>query len=149
VRATGARNIVLVGGLDWAYDLSGIANGFALEEKGGNGIIYSTHIYAGKKNWQDKVLVVADRHPILVGEMGANTKKFSFIPADQQEDAVTWVPAMLGFAQKYQLHWTAFSLHPKSAPSMITGWDYTPTPEWGAFVKRALAGEKFELDRLR
>lgn len=149
VRSTGARNIVLVGGLDYAYDLSGIAKGFALEEKGGNGIIYSTHIYAQKKNWQDKVLVVADKVPILVGEMGANTKKFTFMPAEQQEDAVTWVPAILGFVQKYQLHWTAFSFHPKSGPTMITGWDYTPTPEWGAFVKRALAGEKFELDRLR
>ena len=52
VRGTGARNVVLVGGLDYAYDLSGIANGFALEEKGGNGIIYSTHIYPWKKGWQ-------------------------------------------------------------------------------------------------
>ena len=75
VRATGAQNIVLVGGLDCAYDLSGIAKGFALEEKGGNGIIYSTHIYPWKKGWQEKVLVVADKYPILVGEVGANTKK--------------------------------------------------------------------------
>jgi hypothetical protein len=49
VRESGAKNIVLAGGLDWAYDLSGIANGFALDDKGGNGIIYSTHIYPWKK----------------------------------------------------------------------------------------------------
>ena len=149
VRATGARNVVLAGGLDYAYDLSGIANGFALEEKGGNGIIYSTHIYPWKKGWQEKVLAVAGRHPILVGEVGANTRKMEWLKPEWQEDAATWVPAMLGLIQKHQLHWTAFSFHPKSAPHLLTGWDYTPTPEWGVPVKRALAGEKFELDRMR
>ncbi|MDQ2732184.1 MAG: glycoside hydrolase family 5 protein, partial [Armatimonadota bacterium] len=149
VRGTGARNLVLAGGLDWAYDLSGIAQGFALDNKGGNGIIYSTHIYAGKRDWLNKVLVIAAKYPILVGEFGATNKKFSFIPADAQEDAATWVPRIFGFIQKYKLHWTAFSFHPSSAPPMIKDWDYTPTPEWGAIVKRALAGEKFKPEDLR
>jgi aryl-phospho-beta-D-glucosidase BglC (GH1 family) len=142
-RSTGAKNIVVVGGLDWAYDASGMAKGFALEDKGGNGIMVATHIYAGKKDWQNKVLAVADKYPIIVSEFGANTEKFSFIPADQQEDAATWVPKIFGFIQKHNFNWTAFAFHPKSGPHMLTGWDYTPTPEWGAFVKRALAGEQF------
>ncbi len=150
MRGTGAKNVVLVGGLDYAYDLSGIANGFALEEqKGGHGIVYSTHIYPWKRGWQEKVLVVADKYPLLVGEVGANTAKMSWLPADSQEDAATWVPAMLGFIQKYKLHWTAFCFHPKAGPHLLTGWDYTPTPEWGEPAKHALAGEKFPLDRLR
>lgn len=62
---------------------------------------------------------------------------------------LTWVPAMLGFIQSNKLHWTAFAFHPKAAPAMLTGWDYTPNATWGAFVKRALAGEKFELDKMR
>ncbi len=149
VRGTGARNVVLVGGLDYAYDLSGMANGYALKEKGGNGIILSTHIYPWKKGWAEKVLVVADKYPILVGEVGAGAKKMDWLPAAVQEDAVTWVPAMLGFIQKNHLHWTAFAFHPKAGPAMLTGWDYTPNATWGAFVKRALAGEKFELDKMR
>ena len=147
--STGARNVVLVGGLDYAYDLSGIAQGFAPQEKGGNGIILSTHIYPWKKGWQEKVLIVADKYPILVGEVGANTKKMEWLKPEYQEDAATWVPAMLGFIQKHRLHWTAFCFHPKSAPHLLTGWDYAPTPEWGTPVRRALAGEKFEVDRLR
>jgi len=149
VRGTGARNVVLVGGLDYAYDLSGMANGYALKEKGGNGIILSTHIYPWKKGWAAKVLLVADKYPILVGEVGAGAKKMDWLPAEQQEDAVTWVPAMLGFIQKNQLHWTAFAFHPKAGPAMLTGWDYTPNATWGAPAKRALAGESFALDRLR
>ena len=149
VRETGAKNIVLVGGLDWAYDLSGIAKGFDVDDKGGNGIIYSTHIYPWKSDWQNKVLVVADKYPILLGEVGASNKKMEFIPAENQEDAATWVPRVLGFIQKYKLHWTAWSMHPGTSPVLITGWDYAPTPEWGAFAKRALAGEQFPEQKLR
>lgn len=148
-RSTGAKNVVLVGGLDYAYDLSGIAKGFALEEKGGNGIIYSTHIYPWKKGWQEKVLLIADQHPILVGECGGNVKKMSFIPAAYQENVETWVPGFLGLVQKYKLHWTAFCLHPSAAPRLISDWKYTPTPEWGEYVQRALAGAEFTLDKVR
>lgn len=149
VREQGAKNIVIVGGLDWAYDLSGIANGFALTEKEGHGIVYSTHIYPWKRDWAGKVLLVAEKHPIFVGEVGADIHKMSFIPAEAQEDPFTWVPDMLGLIQKHKLHWTAFSFHPKATPVIITGWDYTPTPFWGAFVKDALSGKSFELKKLR
>ncbi len=149
VRETGARNIVIAGGLDWAYDLSGIANGFALTEPGGNGIVYSTHIYPWKRDWAGKVLLVADKQPIFIGEVGADIKKMSFIPAEAQEDAATWVPEMLGLIQKHKLHWTGFSFHPKASPVMINGWNYAPTAVWGQPAKDALSGKQFELKRLR
>lgn len=142
-RSTGAKNIIVAGGLDWAYDLSGIAKGFTLDDKGGNGIMLATHIYAGKRDWEKKVLSVAGKYPIVVSEFGANDKKFAFIPAEAQEDASTWVPKIFGFIEKHKFHYTAFSFHPGAAPRMLAGWDYTPTPEWGAVVKRALAGERF------
>lgn len=149
VRETGARNIVIAGGLDWAYDLSGIANGFALTDSSGNGIVYSTHIYPWKRDWAGKVLLVAEKHPIFVGEVGADIKKMTFIPAEAQEDAETWMPEMLGLIQKHKLHWTGFSFHPKASPVMITDWSFTPTPYWGQLAKEALSGKKFTVHRLR
>jgi endoglucanase len=149
VRGSGAHNVVVVGGLDWAYDLSGIAQGFALTEHDGNGIIYASHIYPWKRDWQGKALVVADKYPILLGEVGADVHKMDFIPKEAQEDPYTWVPDMLGLIQKYKLHWTGFSFHPKASPVMIEDWSFKPTPFWGDFAKRALAGEKFELHRMR
>jgi hypothetical protein len=32
---------------------------------------------------------------------------------------------------------------------MLEDWSYKPNAAWGEFVKRAFAGEKFELKRLR
>lgn len=143
IRGTGAKNIVIVGGLDYSYDLSGMANGYAIDEKGGNGMMMSTHIYAQKRDYPGKVLIMADKYPIFVGEFGANTKKFNFMPAAAQEDAATWVPKIFGFMQKHKMHYAGWSFHPSAGPTMIQGWDFAPTPEWGGVAKRALAGEQF------
>lgn len=149
VRATGAKNIVVAGGLDWAFDLSGVVNGSALEDKGGNGIVYASHIYPWKRGWEKKVLAAAEKYPVLVGEIGCDIKKLSFLPASAQEDPYTWAPDAIGFLQKNKLNWTAFSFHPAATPVMIKDWNFAPTPFWGAFVKAALSGEKFEMKKMR
>ncbi len=149
VRSTGARNIVIAGGLGWAGDLSGVAKGYELADPNGNGIMYSWHQYNWHTDWAKTVLPVAAKHPILVGEVGADTKKMDFIPHDIQEDPHTWVPDMLGFIQEHRLNWTAWCFHPRATPVMISDWDYTPTPFWGQYAKEALAGKKFELKKIR
>lgn len=149
VREQGAKNIVIAGGLDWAYDLSGILEGFALEDKTGNGIMYSCHVYPWKSDWQKKFVDVAKKHPLFLGEVGADSQKMPFLPPERQEDPYTWVPDMLGLIQKHQLNWTAWNFHPKSTPRVILDWEYTPTPFWGEFVKKAIAGEKFEMKKMR
>ena len=150
VRATGANNMVLVGGLDYAYRLDGILDGFALEDKSGQGIIYACHIYPWKKSWQKYLLDAAAKYPILLGEIGADAKKMTFMPLEQQEDWETWVPAILGLIQQHQLNWTAWCFHPGASPRMLVDWNYTPTPFWGQQAKDALGGKQFPPpDRLR
>lgn len=149
VRSTGARNIVIAGGMSFAYDLSGVLEGHALTESGGNGLVYATHFYNWHRGWEKRFLALASKYPLLVGEFGADVKKMNFVPANQQEDPYTWMPDALGMIQKYQLNWTAFSLHPAATPVLIKDWTYEPTPFFGAFVKDALAGKKFESVKLR
>ena len=149
VRGTGAKNIIIAGGLDWAYDLSGIVEGHVLDDKGGQGIMLSTHIYNWKKGWESKVLPAAVKYPIFVGEVGADVKKMDFMPAEIQEDPATWVPDMLGLIQKYRLNWTGWCFHPAATPIMILDWKYTPSPFWGQPAKEALAGKQFVLKKMR
>jgi endoglucanase len=149
IRGTGAKNILIAGGLDWSYDLSGILTGSAPDDRAGNGIVYSAHVYPWKDHWQDKFVCVAEKYPLFLGEVGADTQKMDFVPADKQEDPSTWVPDILGLIQSHHLNWTAWDFHPKSTPRVILDWSYTPTPFWGEAVKKALAGEQYEMKKMR
>jgi endoglucanase len=151
IRETGAKNIIVAGALDWAYDLSGIVEGYALDDLGGNGVMYVSHIYPWKSEWEKRVLVAADKYPIIITEIGCPEKweDFSFIPPAQRYPLEGWSEDVLGMIQKYKLHWTGFSFHPTCGPPVIQDWNYTPTPFWGVYVKDALAGKKFELSKMR
>jgi aryl-phospho-beta-D-glucosidase BglC (GH1 family) len=132
IREQGAKNAVVAGGLDWAYDLTGIEKGFALRDPGGNGVVYDTHIYPWKSDWEGKVGVVTGEYPVLVGEVGCE-------PDPKQEDPYAWAPKVLAFIDRHRLSWTAWCFHPSASPRLLSDWEYDPTPYWGRFVKDALA----------
>ncbi|MCX6367122.1 MAG: cellulase family glycosylhydrolase [Armatimonadetes bacterium] len=141
VRATGAKNVVVAGGLDWGYDLSGVLKGHALRDPNGNGILYGTHIYPWKKDWDTHVTPVAQKHAVFVGEVGTKPWK----PTDPPHENVyteSWAPEVIAYMNKHQLSWTAWSFHPSANPCLLTGWDYKPTGYWGVYVKAALTGAK-------
>ena len=148
IRDTGAENVVVVGGLDWGYDLSGIVDGYARRDDRGNGIMYDSHIYPWKAGWERKVLPAAREHPVLIGECGCEPEPMPFIPLEAHKDPYEWAPNLLGFIQQHRLNWTAWCFHPRATPRLIEEWDYTPTPFWGEFIKRALVGEAFEAGKV-
>jgi len=150
VRGTGAKNIIVAGGLGYAYDLTGILKGFALDDKGGNGIMYATHFYNWHKGWAAHFMAVAAKYPVLIGETGADIKKMNFIPEADQEDPYTWAPDALGFIQKNHLNWTGWCFFNGATPAMLLNTDdYAPNPYWGQFVKDALGGKQFEMKKER
>ncbi len=138
VRATGARNVVVVGGLDWAYDMSGFLEGKALADRKGLGVIYANHNYPMKgdtpEQWVAKMKRAAAKVPILVGEFGAGG---GFGRRSRGEQ---WVRQILQGLQDNKWHWTAWDLHVSAGPTLVSDWNYTPTPDFGVFVKQALAG---------
>jgi hypothetical protein len=125
-RDKGAKNVALVGGLDWGYDLSGVTKGYALIDSRGNGVVYDTHIYPVKKDWDRLVTPAADKYPVLVGEFGVG-----------RGEPITFVAQVLEYSDKHNLHWIAWCLHRDAEPNLIKDWSYTPTA-FGAPVKKAL-----------
>jgi endoglucanase len=150
VRGAGAKNIIVAGGLGYAFDLTGIVNGYALDDKGGNGIMYATHFYNWHGGWSKHIMGTAAKYPVLVGECGADINKMDFIPANKQENPYTWAPDAIGYIQKNHLNWTAWCMHTKATPDMLLDWEYsTPTSFWGAFVKDALNGQVYDMKKER
>jgi hypothetical protein len=147
VRGTGARNVVVAGGLDWAYDLSGILDGRQLSDPKGNGVIYANHAYPFKgdtvEKWISKMETATKKLPVIVSEFGAEPRRGPGQTAAPEGEArsTEWVRRVLQAMKEHDdWHWTAWDLHPAAGPSLISDWNYTPTPYFGAWVKQALLG---------
>ena len=138
IRANGARNLIVAGGLDWGYDLSGILTGAALDDRGGNGILYSSHIYpwkgAAPEQWNPHVGDIAKQYPVFVGEVGIDPKDIH----DGKTTPQVWAPAILAYLKDNNLSWAARTFHPDATPRLIEGWNYAPTAFWGVYAKAAL-----------
>jgi hypothetical protein len=138
VRATGAKNVVVAGGLDWAYDFSGILAGRRLSDPHGNGVIYANHCYDNKHDsvdtWIAKMEEASAKLPVMVTEFGGNTGPSRVVPSDN------WLLHVMQALNDHQWSWTAWDLHPGAGPALISDWNYTPSKRFGIYVKDALAG---------
>ncbi len=137
VRSTGARNVVIAGGLDWAYDFSGILAGRQLADLKGNGVIYASHCYDNKGDsvdtWIAKMEQATAKLPVIVSEFGGNSGPSRRVPTDN------WLLHVLQAIEDHQWSYTAWDLHRSAGPTLISDWNYTPSPRFGVFVKQALA----------
>lgn len=138
VRATGANNIVLAGGGDWGYNLSGILNGYALTDtSSGNGVVYDSHVYPWKSYIQRDVGNVALVYPVLLGEFG-HPGGTTYPGQSSFETDTTWVPRMMDWVNTNNLHWTGWCFSPNVSPLMILDWSYEPTEYWGEAARSHL-----------
>ncbi len=137
VRATGAKNLVVVGGLDWSYDLSGILQGRQIADPDGQGVIYANHAYPFKgdtvEKWIGKMEVASKTLPIIVSEFGSDP------PGGAGISGEAWVRKVVDALKTHDWDSTAWDLHPAAGPKLIKGWDYAPTAHFGVPVKEYLA----------
>jgi aryl-phospho-beta-D-glucosidase BglC (GH1 family) len=127
VRATGADNLVLIGGLRYAYDLTGVPD----HRVQGYNIVYTTHPYdfADKQPaaWNADWGFLADTDPIFVTEFGS----FNCNPNYAQQ--------LIDFAEQRGLSWSAWAWYPGGCgfPALIENWSGTPSAV-GQIVKTGL-----------
>lgn len=150
IRATGAHNVVVAGGLDWAYDLSGVPT-YHLSDTIGSGVFYATHVYPwkGSAPWVvsdavSKIDVAGALYPVLVGEFGQNQTDVSSCANCQEANypgytTGSWTQSVLNWINQKGYHYTAWDMHNGSSPCLITNWQFTPTTYHGVAVKADLA----------
>ena len=166
IRDLGAMNIILAGGLDWGYDLSGVAGvaegcegiSFALEDKGtgaggyaaaGYGIVYDTHIYPWKDeaHWDYFAGAARKQYPLLIGENGYDPNdgtQRQYAPQWTADRHREWVPMFFDWVNDTDgvygtpAHWTGWCFHTGASPRILLNWDFVPTEYWGVYVKEQL-----------
>jgi hypothetical protein len=129
IRGTGADNLILVGGLDYAFDLRGIAGGYAIS---GRNIVYSCHIYPSKSpDWDQEVGIACKAAPLLVGEFGV---------VGSSTEAAGFLSRILGWVDSRNIGAVAWSLHTTASPCIIADWQYHPTFGYGSNILSWLTG---------
>lgn len=123
------RHILIAGGVNWAYDLSGVAT----HQVKGDDIMYATHPYDyGNKqpaDWDRAFGYLTQSVPVIATEFG------SF------DCSTGYTSQVIDYADAHGASWTGWAWYVQgcSFPSLITSWDGTPSAP-GAVVKAALAG---------
>jgi len=150
VRSTGAKNVVVAGGLEWAYDFNGILAGRQLKDPKGNGVIYANHAYDNKQQsvftWIANMEEATAKFPVIVSEFGGaggpNRRIGWWGQSPSTAMGDDWLLHVLQAIQDHNWSFTAWDLHPAAGPTLIADWNYMPTPEFGVYVKELLVTGK-------
>ncbi len=129
IRAAGADNVVIAGGLDWAYDLTGVTQGHALS---GTNIAYATHPYSKSPEkapdmWDAYWGNIAAQYPVFVTEFGT------------LDCTTAYYSDLMTYADQHNASWTAWAWYVSgcSFPSIVNDWSGTPNAP-GAVVQAQL-----------
>jgi hypothetical protein len=150
VRSTGAKNVVIAGGLAFAYDLDGILEGRQLKDPMGNGVIYANHAYDyfGESifTWIANMKEASAKFPVIVSEFGwsggpnRHREWWGNNPSSALND--DWLLHLLVGIQENNWSFAAWDMHPAAGPTLIADWNYMPTPDFGVYVKQLLVTGK-------
>ena len=123
---------MVIGGLDWAFDLSGVRS----QRVAGYNILYATHPYDGDgqrspSHWDGAWGYLTATDPVIVTEFGDLGSTC----------ASTYSAQVIAYADLHNASWTAWAWFPGgcSFPALIEDWAGTPSAS-GMVVKAALAG---------
>ncbi len=107
---------------------------------GGANIVYEVHVYNPAADFETLFVAPAAKIPIVIGEFGPSTN-----PPMSIIDSST----MMETAEKLEVPYVAWNFHSNCPPNLLraapnagacgVGMPLTPTPEWGALIKRSLA----------
>lgn len=132
VRATGAKNVIMVGGLEWSNDLTGWLAHKPVDPQ--NSLVVSWHSYSAQSCktvacWDAIVGPIATQVPIIIGEVG-----------DSICNSADYLPTLLPWANKHGLSYLGWTWNTWGDCDnvLIKDYDGTPTNNYGQTFKDLL-----------
>ena len=134
IRANGAKNIPLVAGFNWAYELSNVADN-PIKAKG---IGYVSHPYPQKRSkpwepkWENDWGYVADNYPVMLTEIGfcEEGERGAHIPVI---DDGSYPKAILDYSAEKGISYVVWVFDPRWSPMLIEDWNFKPTKAGGVW----------------
>jgi aryl-phospho-beta-D-glucosidase BglC (GH1 family) len=123
VREHGARQVVIVGGVDFASDASWVLDSPIVDDN----LAYAVHIYPGTTvEWQRSFGEAAARYPVLMTEWGYMEENPSPTQSYLNGSAATYGEPLMAFLRERGVGWVACWWDDRWEPPMIapggTGW---------------------------
>jgi endoglucanase len=130
VRNTGATNLILVGGMNWGFDLSQVA---ANPIKGSN-IVYDTHPYPyadkAPNTWDAAFGKLSATYPVISAESG------------EYDCGTSYLSQLLPYFDAHRIGWVAWAwtVHGVvcSYPQLVTDYQGTPSISTGQYIYQYL-----------
>ena len=131
IRGAGANNLVLVGGMEWGYDLSQL-NTYKLT---GTNVVYDTHPYYPfsdklPNTWDAAFGIPSQTYPVVAAESG------------EYDCDSTYESQLLSYFDAHQIGWAGFSWSLRgnacTYPLLITDYNGTPAAGYGLAIYQHL-----------
>ncbi len=130
IRNTGANNLAIVGGMNWAFDLSQIPT-YTIT---GSNVVYDTHPYnyADKQpsTWPAAFGNISNTYPVISAESG------------QYDCGISFMSQLLNYLEAHNIGWLAWAWalqgQPCTYPQLIMDYNGTPAQNMGFLVYQQL-----------
>ena len=139
VRSTGADNVIMLGGLAWADDLTGWLAYMPADPD--HDLIASWHSYSFnacnvRSCWTSQVAPVMARVPVLAGEIGIRGCNGTYV-----QDVAAWLDSRSSGYLAWS--WDVWRGSCPGGPGLIRNYDGTPTARGAAFraLLQSLSGD--------
>jgi aryl-phospho-beta-D-glucosidase BglC (GH1 family) len=143
VRANDPSSVVVVAGLDWAYELRGVV----ASPIDAPAVAYASHPYPQKRaepweaKWEADWGHVAAKYPVFVTELGyARDGSEPFV------GGARYGRAIVEFMNARHISWAAWCFDVDWVPTLVRDWRFTPT-EQGELWQAALQGRPLPAER--
>jgi hypothetical protein len=130
IRQTGAEQLIIVGGVDYSYDLSWVEK-TPIKDKN---IAYTSHVYPSKSNWDHYFGEISKKYPVIITEWGfidenRNSTSQKYLIGDE----ASFGGPFLKYLEERNIGWIACWYDDGWEPPIFTK-DFKDKTNYGKFV---------------